>query len=414
MFSTLAGIFDFDSAFTHDRSLGIGSAHQLQYHYYAPRESLFADGQFTLAARYQSPDYTALSPFATPVSHDSLWTYQAQYSQRLGERWFAGVGYSLQLNGDITQLATCSLIGGYHWGRIYADVTLDHNSGTASHGEWTAFFSLRIDLEHGHSLFSTYDTSTHTSRSEWQYAPPDNVETISGTVGLQHTPGQEEYYGNLNYAGRRAEFSINQDVFSAGQNQTSLHWGTALVYADGEFGISRPVQDSFALFKSTGSLQEDGGVGVQPQAQRYQAQEDWFGPAVLPQLTAYYPTHVTAEPRRSEADFDPQDGDILVQPTYHSGTLIRLGHPATLDATLKLTWSDGQPVNCQDGRLTAENGTSLEFISNRQGLVYLSGLAAGKYRALISGYPEAEFSIIIPKTSARQINLGEIKLSVKP
>jgi len=414
VFSTLAGTFDFDSAFTHDRSLGTGSAQQLQYHYYAPREGVLADGQFTLAVRYQSSDFTALSPFATPVPHDSLWTYQAQYSQRLGERWSAGVGYSRQLNGGNTQLATWSLIGGYHWGRIYADMTLDHNSGTASPGEWTAFFSLRIDLEHGQNLFATYDTSTHTSRAEWQYAPADNVETVNSTVGVQHTPGEEEYYGNLNYAGRRAEFSLNQDAFPAGQIQTSLRWGTALVYADGEFGISRPVQDSFALFKSTGSLQEDGGVGVQPQVQRYQAQEDWLGPAVLPQLTAYYPTHVTVEPRRPAADFDPQDGDILMLPTYHSGTLIRLGHPATLDATVKLTWSDGRPVSCQDGRLTAENGTSVEFISNRQGMAYFSGLSAGKYRAVISGYPEAGFTVIIPNTSARQIALGEIKLSVKP
>jgi len=414
VFSTLVGTFDFDSAFTHDQSLGIGAAHQLQYHYYAPRESRFADGQFTLAARYQSSDYTALSPFTSPVSHDSVWTYQAQYSQRLGERWSAGVGYSQQINGDTMQLATASLIGGYHWGRFYADVTLDHNSGTASRGEWTAFLSLRIDLEHGHSLFSTYDTSTHTSRSEWQFNPADSVETVNSTVGLQLTPGQEEYYGNLNYAGRRAEFTVNQDAFSAGQNQTSLRWGTALVYADGELGISRPVQDSFALLKSTGSLQVDGGVGVQPQAQRYQAQEDWFGPAVMPQLTSYYSTHLTAEPRRAEADFDPQDGDILVLPTYHSGTLIRLGHPATLDVTVKLTWLDGRPVSCLDGQLTAENGTSTEFVSNHQGLAYFSGLSAGTYRAVISGYPEARFSVIIPKTSARQMDLGEIKLSINP
>jgi hypothetical protein len=32
----------------------------------------------------------------------------------------------------------------------------------------------------------------------------------------------------------------------------------------------------------------------------------------------------------------------------------------------------------------------------------------------ISGYPEAAFTVIIPTTSARQIDLGEIKLSVKP
>ena len=414
VFSTRVGTFDFDAVFSHDRSLGAGSAQQVQYHYYAPRESCFADGQFTLAARYQSAEYTALSPFAAPVAHDSVWTYQAQYSQRLGDRWSAGIGYSEEINGAAPQLATASLIGGYRWSRFYTDVTLDHNSGTASRGEWTAFLSLRIDLDHGHSLFSTYDSSTHTSRSEWQYEPPNNVETVNSTVGLQHTPSQEEYYGDFNYAGRRAEFSVNQDAFASGQDETSLRWGTALVYADGEFGVSRPVQDSFVLLKSTGSLQEDGGVGVQPQAQRYQAQEDGFGPAVLPQLTSYYSTHLTAEPRRAEADFDPQDGDILVQPTYHSGTLIRLGHPATLDATVKLLWSDGRPVRCLDGHLTGGNGTSLEFVSNRDGTAYFGGLTAGKYSAVISGYPEAKFSVNVPSTAARQIDLGEIKLPINP
>ena len=414
VFAALAGIFDFDSAFTHDRMLGVGSAHQLQYHYYVPSKRRLTDGQLTLAARYQSADSTSLSPFTTPVSHASLWNYQAQYSQGLGENWFAGVGYSQQLVGGRSQMATCSLIGGYHCRRIYTDVTLDHNFGSDGRGAWAAFFSLRIDLGRGHNLFTTHDTSTHTSRAEWQYTPADNIESVSGTLGLQSTSGREDYYGNLNYAGRRAELSINQDALAVGDNRTSVRWGTALVYADGEFGISRPVQDSFALFKSTGSLREDGRVGVQPQARRYQAQEDWLGPAVLPQLTSYYSTHLTAEPRRADADFDPQDGDILLQPTYRSGTLVRLGHPASLDATIKLVWSDGRPVSCQDGNLIAPNGTSIEFISNRDGVAYFSGLAAGNYRAVISGYPEAAFPVIIPSTSARQIDLGEIKLPVKP
>ena len=70
-----------------------------------------------------------------------------QYSQSLGERWFAGIGYAIQRTGNETQLGTSSLIGGYHWGRIYADVTLNNNSGSASHDNWTAFFSLRINLD---------------------------------------------------------------------------------------------------------------------------------------------------------------------------------------------------------------------------------------------------------------------------
>lgn len=414
VFSTLLGTFDFDSAVTHDRWIGTGEGQRLQYHYYAPKESPFTDGQFTLVAQEQSAHYTAPSPFIVSTTHGSTWSYQAEYSQRFGDHWFAGAGYSRQFNSDDTQLGTTSLIGGYHSGRIYADVTLDYNTGTAGHETWTAFFSLRINLGHNQNLFSTYDTSSHTSRTEWQYTPPDNVESVTSTLGVQHTPGQEDYYGNVNYTGRRAELSVYQDAFSGGEDRTSLHWGTALVYADGLFGISAPVQDSFAIFKSTGSLAEDGGVGVQPQAQRYQAQEDWLGAAVMPQLVGYYPTHITAEPRRQDADFDPQEGDMLLQPTYRSGTAVRLGHPAAIDATVKLTWSDARPVNCLDGNLVAENGTKIEFISNRDGLAYFSGLSPGKYRATITGYPDATFLVIIPATNARQIDLGEIKLSVKP
>jgi outer membrane usher protein len=414
VYSTRVGTFDLDAAGSHDRTLGAGAAQRLQYHYYVPHDSPLADGQVTLVAQNESGHYAAPSPFATPSVHASSWNYQAQYSQRLGERWFAGVGYSQQFNGDDTHLATSSLIGGYHYGRIYADATLDHNSGTASHTEWTAFFSLRIELERSQNLFTTFDTSSHTSRSEWQYTPADNVESVSSTLGVQTTPSQEDYYGNLNYTGRRAQLSLSQDALTGGEDRTSLRWGTALVYADGVFGVSQPVQDSFAIIESTGSLQADGGVGVQPQAQRYQAQEDWLGPAVMPQLVGYYPTRMVAEPRQSEADFDPQEGDLLLNPTDHSGTLVRLGHPATIAATLQLRWANGLPASCVDGNLVSASGVSSEFVSNRDGMVYLDGLAPGQYHATISGYPDAAFSVTIPASSARQLDLGQIQLTVQP
>ncbi len=224
----------------------------MQYHYYVPRESPLTDGQFTLAARYQSSDYDTLSPFTTPIPHASLWNYQAQYSQSLGECWFAGVGYSQQLsrrqiaNGDVQSDWWLPL------GRIYADVTLDHNSGTPARasGRRSSVSALIWDTA---IIFSPrYDTSTHTSRSEWQYTPADNVESVSSSSVCKARQARQEYYGNLNYAGRRAEFSHNQDAFSAGENRTSLRWGTALVYADGEFGIS-PARAGFVC-----AVQEHG------------------------------------------------------------------------------------------------------------------------------------------------------------
>jgi outer membrane usher protein FimD/PapC len=123
---------------------------------------------------------------------------------------------------------------------------------------------------------------------------------------------------------------------------------------------------------------------------------------------------VAVSPRRAEAEFDPQDGDIRLLPTYRSGTLVRLGRPATIAATVTLKWSDGKPAALQNGTLTDAGGGATEFISNRQGEVYVAGLAAGDYSATLSGYPDARFTLTIPASRDREVRLEDIQLPVKP
>ncbi|HEY9172063.1 MAG TPA: fimbria/pilus outer membrane usher protein [Verrucomicrobiae bacterium] len=408
--NTAAGVLDFDSAFTHNRAVGSGHAERLQYRYYAPRESVFTDAVLSLAVRHASSDFVPPDPFSTAVSLGETWDFQARYSQRLGEYFSAGLGYSEQLLRGDTSLRTCSLTVSHRWRRCNTDVTLQRSDGPARSGEWAAFFSLIINLGRGTTAYSSHDTSTHATRAEVQYSPPNHMESFSGALGVQTVSGEQDFYGNARYFGRRAEILLSQDSQTTGENRTSLRWGTAVVYAGGQFGLSRPVLDSFAIFDSAGSLGEEGGVGVQPQGGRYAAREDWLGPAVLPELTAYYNTPVMIEPRRPEADFDPQDGDLLLKPIYRSGTHVRIGRPASANVTVTLVWADGKPAALQSGTLTAPDGATTEFITNREGLAYLHGLRADNYRGTLDRHPNTPFTLAIPTDKNINIDLGTIQV----
>lgn len=414
VFSALGGTVNINLAGTRDRWLDYGHAEQLQYHYYPSREGALADSVFSVSAMHQSSAYTPPVALSTSVAHPDLWDFQARYSQRLSDHWSAGVGYTHQLADDNTQLRTCNLIAGYHDRRVSVDVSLNHNAGSASREEWTAFLNFRISFEPGHTVFASYDSDTHSSRAEWHYTPPNNIESVGVTLGVQHADAQSDFYGDVQYWGRRAELVLSQNSLTTGENSTSLRWGTALVYAEGQFAVSRPIQDSFAIVRSSGALREDGGVGVQPQGGVYQAREDFLGPAVVPQISSYYPLHLTIEPLSPEAEFDSQQGDFLLSPTYRSGTVIHVGRPAMVDATATLLWPDGQPAALQVWTVTAPDGTTSECVSDRAGIAYFGGLSPGTYQAMISDYPETTFTFTIPATKARLIQLGEIKLPAKP
>ena len=135
---------------------------------------------------------------------------------------------------------------------------------------------------------------------------------------------------------------------------------------------------------------------------------------MLPQITSYYPTRLAVVPRNPQADLDPQAGDLLFRPIYHSGTHVRLGQAGTISVIATLKWADGKPAALQSGTITADDGKSIEFISNREGVAFFSELKAGTYSATLAAHPESSFSLNVPPTAGRELNLGNITVPVTP
>jgi len=408
--ATRAGIFTYDTAFSHDNTIGFGHFQRLQYNYYAPPNSRLGAANLNLLAQYESSQFTLPNPFVLPVVHSNAWDFQARYTQPISERWSAGVAYALTLPTDANPRQSYSLTIGHHWRQTSTDITVQRVEGGGNLSGWSVFLSVLINFGHGHSGYATYDSLTHTTRGQWQYTPPDNYGTFSATLGAQNSQGQNDLYGDVRYLGRRMELNLSQTSQINGEQRAALSWGTALVYADGVFGVARPVQDSFAIITSTGSLHEEGGIGVQRQGEHFTGLETWFGPAVLSEVTSYYRPRVAIEPRRAEAEFDPQQGDYMLTPTYRSGTHIQVGEKASANVTATLVGADGQPVALQSGMLRAADGTTTEFISNREGLVFLHGLPAGNYTGTLAERPGASFKLTIPTNQHIDVNLGKLQV----
>jgi len=408
--ATRAGIFTYDSAFSHDTTIGNGHLQRLQYNYYAPHDSLLSDGNLNLSVQYQSSRFTSPNPFITPVTRTSAWDFDARYTQRFNERWNAGIAYSRLLDENQTTRQNYSLTVAHHWGRTSANATLQRVEGGSLPSGWGVFLSVMIDLGRGHSGYATYDSSTHTTRGEWQYTPRANYGTFNTTLGEQYSAGQNDLYGSMRYLGRPIELDLSQDSLINGAQRTGLRWGTALVYADGLFGVSRPVQDSFAIINSTGSLHEEGGIGVERQGDHFTGEETWLGPAVLSEVTSYYRPRVEIEPRRPDAEFDPQQGDVMLTPTYRSGTHFQLGQNSSANVTAVLVWADGKPAALQSAVLSAEDGKTTEFISNREGLMFIHGLPTGIYTGTLTEHPGASFKLTIPTNKHIDVALGNIQV----
>lgn len=406
-YATPVGIFDSDAAASRDETLGMGKSARFQYRLYS-KAPPFTEGVLALGALYRDAAFTtyALNPHPSEVQ----WELSARYSQRILASLSAGVGYSYRINRYSRNSDNISFDLSQRIRAASLDLRLERLSQEQG-VEYRALLSLMVPLGGGHRSFSSYDSGGRVARTEWQYTPNVNVGSVGGNLGYQHSPQSDDGFGGVRYTGYNGEVGLSHDVQSGDtlDNRTSLRWGTALVYADGAWGVSRPVYNSFAIVNPQGDLQGQD-VGVYPQGDRFLAKSDLLGPAVVPDLTPYHYHRLTVQPLEASLEHDSSADDFLLKPTYRSGAVLRPGQLHALAITFTLMTAEGKPVALQSGTL-AQGQRSIEFFSNREGLVLAAGLEPGVVAGYLSGAPEKVFELRIPEQTRGMLDLGQVRLA---
>lgn len=237
---------------------------------------------------------------------------------------------------------------------------------------------------------ASYESRNDNARISLTRDTQDHVGSIGYGVIAQSIGDQKSIDISSSYVGNRFDARLSvvgrgSDFGSFARDRTArLQIGTSLAFADGMFGIGRPISDSFVLAKPHESLKDTQViVGRELAKGRYEGRSGPLGAAVTRNLTSYNAQNVLYDVDNVDAGYDIGSGVVRVNPPFRSGNTVIVGTDRFVSAVgILLTGDD--PASLLSGTLSAiddEGFTPKPFFTNSAGRFSLLGLApGGSYR----------------------------------
>ena len=195
---------------------------------------------------------------------------------------------------------------------------------------------------------------------------------------------------------------------------TTLQFGTAIAYAGGHFAIGRPVTDSFAIIAPVKNLRGQR-LDINPQTEdRYVARTDFFGPALLSELSSYNVADVSISSRHLPPQMTLPKDHYSLYPKYKSGFAFEAGTDAVIYLTAKIVGADGAPAALAAGTATCldqPDDAPVTIFTNKSGTLRSEGFRPGRYRLEIGAYAPVE--IVIPESAQESFDAGTIQLKAE-
>ncbi len=444
VWATSIGNWGWDVALSHADAVGTDYAMRLRYDYVQMGARNPLQRRFGLSAEYRGPQFTTLSVLEPLNNRNNLntlntglnplnplnelnntgWDLSAYYSQNL----FWGINGRLNVRYQFGQESPDAYQIGLGLSKAFANglgvnLTLSQKRDVTGQDEKRAFLNLYWILPGKRQSIQAStdirDTQPATSTVTWNYSSSRAIEGINASVKVSANGDDYGVTGNLTYTGYRAQLELLQDMAFAGdrgpnQMTSRFTFGSALVFAGGRFGWSRPVTGSFAIATRHPTLRRRN-VGITPGSGNYIARADGLGPAVVPDLQPYRVATLQVDVPDLPLGYDLGREAYHVLPTYKSGTLIQVGTDATVFVRGTLLNSDSQPVALQTGEVRSLSDAAwqpVDLFTNRVGRFALSGLKPGRYELRLSANPQAVILFVIPEGKSGVVDLGPLKLPV--
>jgi outer membrane usher protein len=345
----------------------------------------------------------------------------AYYQQKLFWDISGGLNFRYQFGRDRPDSYQVALnLGKSFDNGLGLTINLSESGDGINPREQRAFVSFIWVLPQQRQVFQTSaelsSKNSQTLRASWNASSQNAIEGINVALETAMTPNADAFTGRLSYRGYRGSLELSQDaLFSRNgqiRNTTRLDFGTSLVFADGYFGISRPVSGSFVLAVPHPTLQ-GRVIGINPSGiGGNAAQIDWAGLAVLPDLSPYQVSQVRIDAPDLPVGYDLGASSYNVLPTYKSGTVIQIGTDATIFLRGTLRNSKDEPLSLLTGEIVSisdPNWKPLQLFTNRAGKFALTGIKSGRYELKLYSDPPVVFTVDIPEGKTGIYDLGIVR-----
>ncbi len=430
IYAARIGNWGWDLAVSRATDIGTDIATRLRYEYVQTGVRNPANRTFGLALEYRGANFTTLGDRSSfnqvgltlvPENETGL-DLTAYYGQRLFWDLTGRVNLRYQFGRESPDAYLVALgLSKVFRNGLGVSLTVSQSVDKMGQDEQRAFVNLfwlfprtRQSVQASTDIRST---SRPENRLTWNYSAQRVVQDVNASVGLATVADEYALTGNVAYTGYRFQTELFQDVqFPRGagtvENLSRFTFGTAIVFAGGRFGWSRPVTNSFALITRRQNLKGQK-VGVKLGGDDDIARADALGGAVVPDLQAYRVStlRLEAPDLLPGVEFGQDIFNLLT--TYKSGTLIEVGTAAVVFIRGTLVDAKGAPVMLKAGEvrsLTDPKLPPLTLFTNRVGRFGVSGFAPGRYEVRFLENPAATLQFEIPPGTVGVFDLGTLRL----
>jgi outer membrane usher protein len=379
-----------DLATSRDSSTLYGNGARLRYQSLERWGSKEANTLLTANVEYDGQNFGA--PGTSNPTSIYAWKIDSYLTERLPWELRAGAGYQYYISrAEFPNRRIAQVDLAKNWSPVL-QTGINYAVASDLVTEHRVFASLSwSDSVHRNNVQTTYDSTRNASRVDWFRQPEKPYNDVRLNGGYQHSLDQDEVDARADYMSQRAEVTLDHKSMipheGSAIHQSTLSFGSALVWTDQSVAISRPVTESFVIVHDPASTGIE--VAVNNNGNYSEATVNSFGPGVLPGLISYYeqPVNlgVTALPEGYSLGREFQ----VARPTYKSGVDITLKVRSAAVATGQLILPEGAPLSLQSGEVVRVAdpefpkqvaGAFVEsFFTNRRGTYFVEGLEPGSY-----------------------------------
>lgn len=341
--------------------------------------------------------------------------------------------------------------------RVGKDWSVNVDALLAQNDGFGAQVGLTWTPNAANTVASSYNTQRKTMRADWLRRPTGSQLGLDTDIAVERraAPMSGHDYdlaGTGTYTHSRGQIRLRQEATTAGLDRdsqpargttTQLSLASAVVYAGGAWGISRPVANSFAI------VDGNGEVGVNPQLEgplaedddddsridatpRYEAQSGKLGAAVLPDLSpyTYRPVNieVTGKTDALRALGESAPEQMVLLPAYKSGIRVRMTLQPRTTVHGILVDAQGVPLALQAGSVRMEetplaeiepsvgpdknDGAERMVFTNREGEFSIHGLEGGHYVLVLASGPERMVPFQVAGNAQGSVDVGVLRVDM--
>ena len=419
--ATNIGTFGAGIAGSHNVTSGLDLGFSAKYRFYdAGRRYLPA---ITLSAYYRGRYF--IGPQSGMAESPYRWLLSAGISQALPRNFALNLGGGLQdtwslgqfynasliLSAPLTQSLSMSLLVGGNFssnlqpswhGQLTLIKTFPSSDGAMSYSQSLTSPTGQIGIDYRPASLPGFSVNGQVS------GPPGVGSQTSGASATITYQGNR-FDSALGHALSATDLTGTTSVV----NHTFFRFDTALVYADGNAALTRPVTDSFAIIVRNKEL-GNALVGVNSTGAAYSAVSDFLGNAALSSIQSYTDALANVQVPDAPIGYDLGDTLFLLSLPYRSGAVITIGTDATVYIGGTLEDASGKPIELLAGALTSTDpaGKVHSFFTDAGGQFQVYGLKPGNYTLSMAGAKWKPKEISIPAGATGLYDVGRITLTL--